>query len=268
MKIFISWSGDKSKKIAIYLKTWIEQIIQATEPWISVDIDKGKRWNSEIISKLEESKVGIICITRNNLNSPWILFEAGALSKTSDSYVCTFLIDLSPTDLTGPLSIFQATRFNKEDIFKLLSSINSKIHDSGLKELSPETLKSLFTVFYPQLEKNITDILKSNDEKKEKEIRTERELLEEAVQLLRKLGTPQNANNIEKEAKELLDFYAVKFAKSKDFMTKDDKWKVGTEDYIDEFMSYIHENPLLLKVFNGVIGLRSYVKIYYDGLPF
>jgi hypothetical protein len=114
MKIFISWSGDKSKEIAEFLKNWIEQIIQAAEPWISVDIEKGKRWNSEISDKLENSKVGIFCITKENLNSPWILFEAGAISKSSDSYVCTFLIDINPTDLTGPLSLFQATKLKKK----------------------------------------------------------------------------------------------------------------------------------------------------------
>jgi hypothetical protein len=52
MKIFISWSGNKSKNVATYLKSWIEQIIQAADPWISVDIDKGKKWNGEIINEL------------------------------------------------------------------------------------------------------------------------------------------------------------------------------------------------------------------------
>ena len=159
MKIFISWSGDKSGKVATYLKSWIEQIIQAADPWISIDIDKGKKWNHEIVSGLAESKIGIICLTRDNLNSPWILFEAGALSKTSDSHVCTFLLDITPTDLTGPLSIFQATRFNEEDIFKLLTLINSRIKSHGKKSLTIENLKSLFKVFYPKLEQEIQKII-------------------------------------------------------------------------------------------------------------
>src|SRR5680860_1889992 len=101
MKVFISWSGNESKEIAVFLKKWIEQIIQSAEPWISLDIEKGKRWNSEISASLEQSKVGIFCMTEKNLNSPWILFEAGAVAKSRDSYVCTFLMKLNPTDISG-----------------------------------------------------------------------------------------------------------------------------------------------------------------------
>lgn len=264
MKIFISWSGNKSKDVAIYLKSWIEQIIQAAEPWVSVDIDKGKKWNSEIVKELAESRVGIICITRDNLDSPWILFEAGALSKATDSYVCTFLIDVIPTDLTGPLSIFQATGFNKEDIFKLLISINSNVKKSGGKSLSADTLKSLFKVFYPQLEEAINKIISSSKEETKEEIRTDRELLEEAVQLLRK-SKASTGDNLEKEAKNLLDFYAGKFASMK---MLSDIYQVGNSEHIEEFMAYIQDNPFLLKIFKDALGIRLYVGKVYDGLPF
>jgi len=257
MKIFISWSGDKSKSVAVYLKSWIEQIIQAAEPWISVDIDKGKKWNGEIIGELEDSSVGIICMTRDNLKSPWILFEAGALSKTSDSYVCTFLIDIIPTDITGPLSIFQATRFNKEDVHKLLVSINRYVKNSGGKALSSDNLKSLFNTFYPQLETEINNILSNSKEDSPKVLRTDRELLEETVMLLRKKNeTPKSY--IENEAKSLLNFYAHKYARAKGI---DNVYEVGTVNYIDDFMNHIHDNPLLLKTFNSVPGIRSYVEI-------
>ncbi|MBE0393338.1 hypothetical protein BJQ96_03202 [Flavobacterium sp. PL0002] len=39
MKIFLSWSGNKSKLIAESLKDWLEQVIQSTEPWISTSIE-------------------------------------------------------------------------------------------------------------------------------------------------------------------------------------------------------------------------------------
>lgn len=264
MKIFISWSGNKSKNVATYLKSWIEQIIQAADPWISVDIDKGKKWNGEIINELAESRVGIICLTRENLNSPWILFEAGALSKASDSYVCTFLVDVTPTDLTGPLSIFQATKFNKEDLFKLLTSINNNVKSAGGKSLTVENLKSLFKVFYPQLEEEINNIISTSGAESKEEIRTDRELLEEAVQLLRK-SKSSSENSLEKEAITLLDFYAHKFAESK-FLK--DLFEVGKPENVNEFMTYIKENPILLKVFKNGQGIRSYVTSHYDGLPF
>ena len=268
MKIFISWSGNNSKLIAEYLKKWIEQIIQAAEPWISVDIEKGKKWNFEISEKLENSKIGIFCVTKENLNSPWILFEAGAISKSNDSFVCTFLIDLNPTDLIGPLSLFQATKFNKEDIFKLLVAINHSISKSGEKGLTMENLKDLFEIFYPKLEKEIKLILENNKVEKSNsssEIRSERELLEESVQILRQLKQSILDNPIKTEAKELLNFYAEKYAK----MVGDiEYFQVGTEGHIAEFMSIIQENPLLLKAYGGKVGLINQVKSEFGGFPF
>ena len=266
MKIFISWSGEKSRKVANYLKTWIEQIIQVSEPWISVDIDKGKKWNQEILSELELSKVGIICITRDNLDAPWILFEAGALSKTKDSFVCTFLLDVNPTDLAGPLSIFQATKFNEDDIYKLLLTINNQVHKNGIKGLKPEILKDLFKTFYPKLEENIKRILDSENADEEV-IRSDRELIEEAVQILRKLEIPELKSyvNLNEEGVQLLDFYATKFAK---FKSLGDKYQAGTDNNIEEFMSYIRDNPFLLKAWNGETNLKAHIKGFYDGLPF
>ena len=45
------------------------------------DIEKGARWENEISLRLAESDLGIICLTPDNLEEPWVLFEAGALAK-------------------------------------------------------------------------------------------------------------------------------------------------------------------------------------------
>ena len=44
MKVFLCWSGTRSKGIANALHEWLPRVIQALDPWISVDIDKGARW--------------------------------------------------------------------------------------------------------------------------------------------------------------------------------------------------------------------------------
>ena len=105
MKIFISWSGDRSKAIADVFKKWIPAVIQAAKPYFSPsDIDKGSRWNQEISKELESSQVGLICLVRENLDESWIMFEAGALSKSLDkSRVCPMLFGVEPSDIKGPL---------------------------------------------------------------------------------------------------------------------------------------------------------------------
>ena len=82
MKVFISWSGEKSHKIANILREWMPCVIQSIKPYVSSkDIDKGARWSTDIAKELEDSYFGIICVTKSNINAPWINFEAGALSK-------------------------------------------------------------------------------------------------------------------------------------------------------------------------------------------
>lgn len=96
MKVFISRSGTRSKSVAEALQKWLRLVIQAVDPGISTEMAKGTKWGPEIADRLEESKVGIICLTRDNLTAPWILFEAGAISKSKDAHVCTFLLDVQP----------------------------------------------------------------------------------------------------------------------------------------------------------------------------
>ena len=81
MKVFISWSGETSKGLAEALREWLPAVIQAVNPYFSPDdVSKGSRWSSEISKELEDSAIGIICLTKENLEAPWIMFEAGALS--------------------------------------------------------------------------------------------------------------------------------------------------------------------------------------------
>ena len=158
MELFLSWSGKRSKAVAEALKPWLSQVIQAVEPWISSDIDKGARWSQKIADRLERSKVGIICLTQDNLSSPWILFEAGALSKTKDAYVCTFLLDLSPEDVAQPLSQFQLTTPDKEDCRKLIGTINEAVRKAGERDLLDQVFNGVFETCWPKLEAVLTNL--------------------------------------------------------------------------------------------------------------
>jgi TIR domain len=182
MKVFISWSGERSKAVAEALRYWLPKVIQALEPWMSAnDIEKGTRWRSGIASELEQSSVGIICLTRENLDSPWIHFEAGALSKQQEkTYVCTLLFGLEPTDVREPLAQFQHTRATKEDLRKLISTINNTLGDLKLSE---SELSETFDVWWPKLEERLSKIGEETAETAP--IRSDRELLEEVLNIVR-----------------------------------------------------------------------------------
>jgi hypothetical protein len=169
--------------VAEGLGAWLAQVIQAVEPWISSGIAKGALWRSEVAERLDEAKVGIVCLTSSNLTAPWILFEAGALSKTKDSYVCTFLLDITPTDVEPPLGDFQHTLFTKEDVLKLIQTINGIVKNSGERSLTDQILTKMFDTFWPQLETQLTEI--KNHQEVTTVPRPERELLEEMLEILR-----------------------------------------------------------------------------------
>jgi hypothetical protein len=168
MKVFISWSQDRSEIVANYLHEWLRYIIQSIDPWMSKkDIEAGARWNDELSKKLEEIDFGIICLTPENQKSDWILFEAGALAKTlNKSCVCPYLIGLEPGEVTSrPLSQFQAKKANKEGTLDLIYSLNRKVETP----LSEKQIETTFDLFWPRLEDILNSLPSSpNDDKRYK----------------------------------------------------------------------------------------------------
>jgi hypothetical protein len=183
-KVFLSWSGDLSRKLADALRNWLPSALQSVKPYFTPeDIEKGAKWGSEISKELETSNIGIVCLTRENTEKPWILFEAGALSKSiQQSHVCTLLFDLEPTDIKGPLTSFQATKFIKEDFRKLVLTINGSAGDLRLEQI---VMDAVFEMWWPKLESQVSDILKHHGLGAKTAKRSERDILEELLELTR-----------------------------------------------------------------------------------
>ena len=186
MKVFISWSGDMSRELGETLRTWIPAVIQQVKPYFTPnDIEKGTRWSSDIATELSESRVGVICLTKDNLDKPWIMFEAGALSKQLDSsHVCPILFDVDSSDLKGPLVQFQSTPFNRPEIKKLITTINKAL---GENRLDDSVLNTVFDMWWPKLEEQIKSIIEKykNNGGTNESPRDQREILEEILALTR-----------------------------------------------------------------------------------
>ncbi len=184
MKVFISWSGENSKKFAEELRKWLPAVLQFVKPYFTPsDIEKGTRWNSEVAKELELAQVGILCVTRDNLHSDWVMFEAGALSKSMDkAQVCPVLFGIHNTDLSGPLKQFQTTEFEKGDFKKLLQVINNKSVDN---RLAPDVLDSVFNKWWPELESEIKRCMSEIGEATVKPVRKDRDVLNEILELSR-----------------------------------------------------------------------------------
>jgi hypothetical protein len=159
MKVFLSWSGEVSRKVAAELHTWLPYILQRAKPFLSSDdISKGARWSDVLASELQEASYGIICVTPYNIHKPWINFEAGALSKfISRQCIAPMLFDFQSTaDVRGPLAQFQLVLCTKEEIFKLVDSINNEM--SLDEQIGQDILKKTFEVWWKELERGFNDI--------------------------------------------------------------------------------------------------------------
>ena len=185
-RVFISWSGELSRRVAELLNVWIGNVLQGVATWISTeDIDKGSIWFAEIGSQLAEVGVGVICLTPENITAPWILFEAGALSKgLTQSRVCPIAINIEPSDLKPPLSQFNVSRPRKDDMLKLIKTINSQ---NGSTALSDEKVKSAVEKWWDDFERPFDKIIKSHSNLAAPPHRTTQDVLDEILAIVRSI---------------------------------------------------------------------------------
>src|SRR5258707_3681038 len=98
MKVFISWSGERSKQLGAAIKGWLPLVFANTVQvfFSDTDIEVGSTWYNEIIDKLETADAGLIILTPENVTRQWIMFEAGAIARgVSKDVVCPILFGIA-----------------------------------------------------------------------------------------------------------------------------------------------------------------------------
>jgi hypothetical protein len=206
LKVFLSWSKTRSKRVAQLLYDWIPCVIQSVDPWLSSQkIEDGELWFSAIQTQVAQAMNGIICLTKENQTEPWILFEAGGLAKGLDkNRIYVLLIDLNSDDiLLNPLSAFNHTRPTSEGMRKLLQDINARLPTS----LRPSVLDQVFDKFWSDFESALNLILEetqseekhiSKKDEKESDSLILKELYKSVKALEKKILLPVNENSFYK----------------------------------------------------------------------
>lgn len=186
MRVFISWSGERSHDVALALRDWLPKVLQAVDPWVSSeDIDKGARWNLEIALLLDETDFGIVCLTAESQSSAWLNFESGALAKRlAAGRVATFLLGLKSVDVTGPLAQFQHTAPTESDMIKLIRALNK----FSQVPISDGLVVESVATWWPSLNAQISQALASGPaEDAGPPERSDRQLLEELLESVREI---------------------------------------------------------------------------------
>lgn len=161
-------------------------VIQAIKPYFSPsDIEKGAQWSKEISQQLEKTDVGLIILTRSNLNAPWVMFEAGSLAKKLEkARVCPILIGVDEAEIKGPLTIFQNTKFTQNDMFDLLKTLNTAL---GQDQLEMGVLATVFNKWWPDLKAAVEQIPVDKQDGKETKPRSLPDMVEEILITVRSL---------------------------------------------------------------------------------
>jgi hypothetical protein len=177
--VFISWSGVRSLQVARSMKDWIENLFQGHHAWMSDnDIQAGTRWEGSLIDQLESSKLGILCLTPENLTSQWLVFEAGALSKAIEgARVVPYRFRLREADVRPPLSLFQGVEASRDGTLKLVQSMNEILGEP----LNHKQLLATFDKWWPDLDSWLREI----PEAAPTPIRSDRDILEEVLHTVR-----------------------------------------------------------------------------------
>ena len=176
MRIFTSWSGERSKAAALGLRSLLQDLFEdAVDVFISEHINPGEAWAVRLGRELEGSEFGIICITQENAHAPWLLFEAGAIAKKfGTSLVVPYLVD-EPSLISGiasPLGQFQHVQADRAGTYRLVESINKTIRPTP-KPI--DRLERFFSRWWPDLQETLKGVQGANPTRAQ---RSDRELLE------------------------------------------------------------------------------------------
>ncbi|MCL2495284.1 MAG: toll/interleukin-1 receptor domain-containing protein [Oscillospiraceae bacterium] len=265
MRVFISWSGERSHQVANALKEFVGDIIQSVTPFVSdQDITSGERWAERLKEELQENQYGILSITNDNKSSPWLLFEAGALSNSSHKIpVVPFLYDIKPSELTGsPLLQFQAVIYYSEDnARKLINDINDACGDS---KLDATRLERAFGWCYPIFEQKLKDIPPESNKLKSAEPDKTKLILEELLDLTRgnqKLLSSNDYRQVIERIEILLRDFDMRSRDKSDIV----RFRGGMREFhpmmIEELLHFSMKERLI------DYGLLMCLSIFRDDLP-
>lgn len=124
MEVFISWSKNKSKLLALETKKFIHKTLgNEIQLFCSPNMYKGTCVDHEIHKHLLNCDKCIVCITADNFKNPWLMYETGVIygthfEKPGGSIVIPILFEHIPdwsSWVDKPLNRYVPIRLEKGD---------------------------------------------------------------------------------------------------------------------------------------------------------
>lgn len=153
---FISWSGEEARTLAERLQQFLRHVLANPTLFVaSKDIAPGASWFSVISEQLDLCDVGVIIVTPQNKERPWLHFEAGAIAKRVGSGAAIpLLCGVAKGELSGTaLAQLQALDMNAEDLRKLCGRLNDLLGQG----LEPSHIDEAFEMWWAKFESLLVD---------------------------------------------------------------------------------------------------------------
>lgn len=184
--VFRTWSGERSRQVALALHDWLKKVVQA-DPWMSArDIDGGDFWDDEIRQALDSACFGIVCVTVESAVKPWVNYEAGAIAHRLGKHVCPYLFGVEPNALQAmPLARLQALPADEEGTIKLVASLNRALGERAVHE---QIVEGAVKTYWSELKAKLEQIPAPEAPPK----RTTDETLAEILSLVQAIAQRQN----------------------------------------------------------------------------
>jgi hypothetical protein len=183
VNVFVSWSGRVTRKIASEFSDFLKLVVQRADPWFSDKTPAGAEWSRAISEKLGDSKIGILLVTQDNKENPWLMFEAGAIAKgVPENRVCVLLVDLKNEDIKPPLSLFQTNPLDKEGVFRVLQTVNDALPEG---RFSDDLLKRAMNAQWSDFDAKVKKILADEAPIERNKPRDQRDMIVEILETVR-----------------------------------------------------------------------------------
>lgn len=193
MKIFLSWSND-SRVVADALFSVLPRLFDDAEPFVSTETRAGTIWLPELEKELSDTEFGIVCVTRQNMTSRWLHYEAGALSRrvgAKRQVMPVFLIDIERVeDVGGPFAGFQLTRATKDGFVSVVKVINELRTGPKIEE---QILLERVETYWPTVHAAVESVRSGTPQ--ESVERDPSALLSEILQIVRGLAVSRSAGD-------------------------------------------------------------------------
>lgn len=151
MQVFVSWAGDQAKDVANDFTTWARRAFWGSHTkffFSENDIKPGSHWRNILRKALKDASVGVFFLTRESMNSDWVLFEGGAIGKLKKAQIFCILIGVKKGEIPSPFRQYQVTTFEEKDFGRFVETLAKRAKSHGGKISTPR-LRQRFDSWWP-----------------------------------------------------------------------------------------------------------------------